>query len=329
MGHRVALLVPVKDEVAGIDDLFGSVFGQSRPPDEVVITDGGSKDGTVESIERYIERGYPVRLVRAEHAYPGTGRNLAAEATNCEIIAFTDAGVHHHPDWLKRLLEPMEKDPKVDVVYGAFEPVVNSFYLKCAAYAHVKPTSLVEGIPARTHFIASSLMKKKVWEEVGGFPDLRAGEDKIFMDKIRRAGRYRIAYAPRAVVWWEIPSSLGKTFRKYALYSRHDLIAGLAKDWHIPVLRLYAFLVPVAALGFFQNGAWFMGLPLFYLLRAAKNIWLKGEARRLQEALNPFFLAGVASVLFTVDSAMFAGLVHWLLRDCLLLGKFPSRGKKI
>ncbi|MDA2915379.1 glycosyltransferase [Nitrospinae bacterium AH_259_B05_G02_I21] len=326
MDCKVAVIIPVKNEGAAIDQLMESLLAQTLSPAEIVVTDGGSTDGTVERLMVWKERGLPLTVVLADHAFPGTGRNLAAEATECEILAFTDAGVRHHPDWMKRLLEPMEKDPEVDVVYGAFEPVTSSFYLRCAAYAHVKPKSLVEGIPTRTHFIASSLMKRKVWKEVGGFPDLRAGEDRIFMGRIRKAGRYKIAYAPRAMVQWEIPSSFGKTFRKYALYSRHDLIAGLARDWHLPVLRLYVLLAPVTVLGFIHKKTWFLGLPLFYVIRAAKNVWLKSETRRWLKVLNPLLVGGVALVLFTVDSAMFSGLFHWLWRDRFLSRFSPSRG---
>ncbi len=79
--------------------------------------------------------------------------------------------------------------------------------------------------------------KKKVWEDVGGFPDFRAAEDKIFMKRIERNG-YKIGYAPGATVYWEIPSDFRSTFKRFNEFSYHDIIAGRAKDWHYPVIRI-------------------------------------------------------------------------------------------
>ncbi|HEV2765010.1 MAG TPA: glycosyltransferase, partial [Pyrinomonadaceae bacterium] len=46
-GLRVSLVVPVRDEAETIDELLSSIAAQTRPPDEVLIVDGGSRDDTV------------------------------------------------------------------------------------------------------------------------------------------------------------------------------------------------------------------------------------------------------------------------------------------
>src|SRR4051812_28940511 len=101
---RIAAAIPVRNEEASIDALIDSLLGQTRPPDEIVIADGGSTDRTVELVQRRIDRGEPVKLLTIGPAFPGRGRNEAVRATDCEWIAFIDAGVRAERDWLQQLV---------------------------------------------------------------------------------------------------------------------------------------------------------------------------------------------------------------------------------
>ena len=50
---RIALILTVKNEVAGIAKLLRSIDQQTLAPDEVVICDAGSTDGTLEMIDEW------------------------------------------------------------------------------------------------------------------------------------------------------------------------------------------------------------------------------------------------------------------------------------
>jgi len=97
---KVSVVVPVRDEEDSIRELLDSLLAQTRPPDEIVIADGGAVDATPQIIEEYIRKGAPVRLIRAGAALPGRGRNLAAAHASCEWLAFTDAGIRVANNWL-------------------------------------------------------------------------------------------------------------------------------------------------------------------------------------------------------------------------------------
>ncbi len=43
---KVSLIIPLRDEAASVVPLLESIAGQSRRPDEVVVVDAGSTDGT-------------------------------------------------------------------------------------------------------------------------------------------------------------------------------------------------------------------------------------------------------------------------------------------
>src|SRR3982751_762313 len=118
---KVSVIVPVRDEEQSIRELLDSLLLQTRPPDEIVITDGGSVDATPQIIEEYIRKGAPVRLIRAGAALPGRGRNLGPAQASHEWLGFTDAGIRLANNWLETLIAKAETDDAIDVVYGSCE----------------------------------------------------------------------------------------------------------------------------------------------------------------------------------------------------------------
>src|SRR5262245_21632764 len=288
---------------------MSSVAGQTRRPDEIIIVDGGSEDGTPEIVEEWINRRSLSdwwRVVRVEEATPGKGRNIGVANARYDWIAFTDAGIRVEEPWLERLIEAAERDDRIDVVYGNCEPASETFFERCAALAYLAPKRLRDGRWMRGPAIPSSLIRRRVWEDVGGFPDLRAAEDLIFMEAVER-NRYKIAWAPQAVVRWRLPSSFEGVFRRFALYSLHNVRIGRQYDWHYRVARQYAVWIVFAILGFVSSWWLWLAPVMGYGARVAKGIWARREGRGLLWAMNLAQFAMVAAILLTIDAATFAG----------------------
>ena len=73
----VALVVTVRDEASSIFDLLAAIDGQTLAPNEIVIVDGGSSDGTVKELERWARLRPTVNVVSAPGASIPAGRNIA------------------------------------------------------------------------------------------------------------------------------------------------------------------------------------------------------------------------------------------------------------
>ena len=317
---QVSVIIPVRDEENSIRELLDSLFAQTRPPDEIVITDGGSTDATPQIIEEYIRKGAPVRLIRAGAALPGRGRNLGAAQASHEWIGFTDAGIRLEKSWLEALVTKAESDDSIDVVYGSWEPVTDTFFKQCAAIAYVPPPTSHGGIITRPRFIASTLLRREAWQAVNGFPEeLRSAEDLLFMDRVENAG-YRFVFEPRAQVHWDLRPTLWATFKRFVVYSRNNIRAGLFRQWQAAVFRYYGFisLLLAIALIFKPSLVWFpvAAWLLLLLARAAVSI------RRNRNCYPASFLQNLAraslvmSLLAVLDAAAIIGSIQWLLLDC-------------
>jgi glycosyltransferase involved in cell wall biosynthesis len=303
----------VRNEAASLPRLLESLSGQTFPPSEIVVVDGGSSDGSAEIVKAFAARDSRVRLIEAGPATPGHGRNVGITAARHEWIALTDAGAWPEASWLRHLIDALERQPQASIVYGNHEPVTDSFFCRCAALAYVSPKRQTAEGDLRSPSIASTLLSRDAWRRVGGFPDLRAGEDLIFMQRIASSG-IGVAYAPGAIVWWQLQPTAAGTFRRFVLYSRHNVQAGLQKHWHHGLARHYALAAVMVALAVLHDWRWSLVLPSALIARTARLIWRHRASLQGMSLANPVQFLGVMAVILTVDVATFVGWAQALVR---------------
>lgn len=306
---QVSLIIPMKNESDSLAELIKSIEEQTFQPAEVVLVDGGSTDNTIEIAEQFAEKNSKIKLIKQREASPGKGRNIGIENAQNEWIALTDAGIKLEKYWLENLVEAAAGAPDADVIYGNYSPVADSLFEKCAAITYVSPK---RENAIRGKFTASSLMKRKVWKTVEGFPDLRAAEDLMFMEAAEKQG-FKSAYAPKAQVYWELRPDFVSTFQKFALYSKHNIWAGRAWDWHYGIVRKYLLVLPFIVLAIFHSRWWLLGVPVWLAARTAKRILTHRFEFGLKSLFNPLIFGGVALLVLTIDAATFVGWAQAIL----------------
>jgi hypothetical protein len=308
---RVSLVVPVQDEEGTICSLLSSVAAQQRLPDELILVDAGSLDGTREAAAQVQLPEGLLKWVGVGRVHPGIARNLGAAQACCEWIAFTDAGICLEPRWLQALIRVAEHSA-ADVVFGSYEPVCDSFLRQCAALAYV-PACGESGI--RGPSVTSMMLRKALFIRTGGFPPYRAAEDLAFLENLRSLKPVE-AFASEAIVHWYTAPTLRRTYSRFSLYSFHNLLAGRGWQWHRGVLRLYGVLfIAVATCIVLGYALVALGVvPLFYLVRSAKAAWEKRTSLPFAP-LRVSHLVGAALLLAVLDAATLAGAVRWMLAD--------------
>jgi glycosyltransferase involved in cell wall biosynthesis len=307
---RISLIIPVKNEAESLDLLISSINSQTYAPDEIVLVDGGSTDGTVSLAGKLTAGDDRFRVVETGDATPGRGRNIGAENAGNKWIAFTDAGIKLENAWLEKLVETLAGNPEAVVIYGNYAPVIDTFFEKCAVFAYVSPQR-ANGI--RGKFIASALLKKEVWQKVGGFPDSRAAEDLMFMDEIERRG-FNTAYAPEAMVYWQLRPDFSSTFRKFVLYSKHNVWVKRQWQWHYGIARQYLLLLPFVLLALLHSFWWLSAIVGWLFARTAKRILIHRYEFGWTAIVNPFLFPVIMFLIILIDLATFAGWIQAVIQ---------------
>jgi glycosyltransferase involved in cell wall biosynthesis len=101
----------VRNGAEYVDQALGSVATQRRVPDEVIVVDDGSTDGSADIAERW-SAILPLRVLRrATSEGPGPARHAAIESTDADLIALLDVDDVWLPDHLAVLLEAYAARP--------------------------------------------------------------------------------------------------------------------------------------------------------------------------------------------------------------------------
>lgn len=225
----------MRNEAHEISALLDALAVQTRVPDEVIIVDDGSSDGTRAALEARLRTPPAFRIVDAGGVGIGAARNVGIGAASREWIACTDAGCLPVPGWLAAIEEALVG---ADFVAGTvIFDTHNLTETLVAISAFPRPDELADPSPAVrvSHALFGRgaspdrtgggymAFRRSVWEAIGGFPSgLRASDDRAFSVLVADAG-FRMVQDPRAAVRWRPRATLAANLGMFFNYARGDV----------------------------------------------------------------------------------------------------------
>ena len=223
---RVAVIATVFNEAGSIQALLDSLAIQTLRPDEVVIADAGSSDGTRAILAASSLPG--LRVIDA----PGNrskGRNAAIAAASSEWIATIDGGCIAEPNWLEELITPLTRGDRW--VAGFYRPEGDSDLSTCIGLVIVYVAEEVLKDPGAFLPSARSMaFDRALWKQVGGFPErVDFAEDTLFGHQMRGVVP-GAAVAIDAIVRWQPPRTLRALAATAYRWGAGDAEAGI-RGW--------------------------------------------------------------------------------------------------
>ncbi|MBM4438541.1 MAG: glycosyltransferase [Actinobacteria bacterium] len=308
---KVAVCATVRNERATVASLARQLLTQSRTPDEIVIVDGGSTDGTLAALRECLGSHPHARVLAAPGANIAQGRNRAIAATTSELIAVTDAGIERGTGWLAALLDAVNADPNCAGAFGYILAAPRTTFE--AALGAVALPRAEEIDPATYPPSSGSVLLRRTWlEHAGGYPPwLAYGEDLYLDRRIWELGG-RFVHAPAADVGIRPRTAVTAFFRQYFNYATGDGHAGMLGRRHIARYAAYG----AAAMALQGRSVWrfllLAGLGGLYLVRP----WGRVPAMlRAAPRANALAVYGLVPVLRLVgDLAKMTGYPAGLAR---------------
>jgi glycosyltransferase involved in cell wall biosynthesis len=212
----ISLVTTVLNDQQGCAAFFTQMEAQTYLPDEIVIVDGGSKDGTWEFLLNYKpNQPYSLQVTQEIGCNVARGRNLAIAQAQHEIIVSTDIGCAWEPQWLEELARPLLEDSQLEAVMGSWQVRWEDLKSDWAKIEY----ALLDGpkfiATPKSHASSRAIAyRKSLWGKIGGYPEdlTLAGDDMVFALLLHQTTD-RVTCAPIPRCYWERPATL-KSFCK-------------------------------------------------------------------------------------------------------------------
>lgn len=198
----VSVVIPAYNVADHLPRAIESALGQSRAPDEVVVVDDGSADGTAGVAARY---GPPVRVIRHErNRGSAAARNTGIRSARSDLIALLDADDVWYRSKLERQLAAFDAIPDAGVVfcYTWIVPTCGPKFLDCIDVP--RPQDDWSGFRQsllRKNAVSGSgcspVIRRKLLLDVGGYDEsLRTCEDWDLWLRLARETRFVVVDEP-------------------------------------------------------------------------------------------------------------------------------------
>ena len=207
-GHSLSIVIPTLNAQGEIGSLLDLLESQSLTPQEILVVDSSSDDGTAEEVARHQDVEF-ITITREDFNH-GATRDAAFRRTTGEFVCFmTQDAVPASARYLENLLAPMQADPKIALASGRqlpkadarrFEQLVREFNYPDKPSTRAKADLQRCGIKTFFASDACSCYRREAYLACGGFDKVNTNEDMLMAARFVAVG-LKVAYVPGAEVY--------------------------------------------------------------------------------------------------------------------------------
>lgn len=177
----IAVVIPLYNKRRVVARTIASVLRQTRSPEELVIVDDGSTDGSLEkaleTLESALCNNICCKIIKQENAGVSVARNTGVNASTANYIAFLDADDEWMPNHLTEIQQLATAVPSAGILS------TRHARLKARGDPVAEPSALPRGFFGKVENALSTYRKgygvlhtssiavsREAWERSGGFP---------------------------------------------------------------------------------------------------------------------------------------------------------------
>lgn len=318
----VCVLVPAFNEAACVADTIRSIQSQTVVPDEIIVVDDCSSDGTGD-----VARACGVRVIRtpSNTGSKATALNHALQFVNAEFTLAIDADTTLAADAVEVLMKAMD-DPKVAAACGMVLPRhVNTIWERGRYIEYLFAFSLYK--PIQDYYerplLASgcfSVYRTSILKAKGGWPTRTVAEDMDLTWVVYMDG-WKVRFVPEAMCYPIEPNSfkfLSRQLRRWSCGFVQTVMVHWKEILHVPFLRMMvaiglwdatlaslAFLLVLPILSIAVSPLFLLGyfidLPAV-LVPVMAQAWKRGEVLKALASLPGFFVMRFVNAYYTLNA---------------------------
>jgi glycosyltransferase involved in cell wall biosynthesis len=218
-----SIIVPSFNRADEIKELLASIAQLEFPVErfEIIVADDGSTDATVKIVDQ-AQSNYVMNLsyCSQKNLGPGSARNLGIAKAKGDFFIFVDSDVTVPPQWLTEIDEALQKQP-VDA-FGGPDTFRKDFPVLLKAINYTMTSFLTTGGlrgkqgKKMAKFYPRSFnmgLSRQLWQTIGGFGNLRHGQDIEFSNRILRSGA-RVLFIEKAKVYHKRRTNFRRFFKQ-------------------------------------------------------------------------------------------------------------------
>ena len=219
---RVSVVIPVRDEQGSLGPCLDAVMAQTYPVEalEILVVDGGSRDGTLDLARRYAERYPHIELLSNPAGTIPAGLNVGIRASRGDIIARVDARARLAADYLETAVALLATSG-ADNVGGPVRSASRTATGQALALAWSSRLGLGsaaarygEGQEHWADTVYLGVVPRRVFESIGLYDEtIVQDEDSEFNYRLRARGG-RVLVSPRLRSLYTNDPSLRRIARK-------------------------------------------------------------------------------------------------------------------
>ena len=205
MHHDLSIIVPTLNEARNIEATLAPLQGLRNKRVEIIVVDGGSDDATLELARALSDRQLTARRGRAAQM------NAGAAIAEGRMLLFLHADTRLTDTALLPLLELQE------TTWGRFDVRPDRARLPFRVITTLMNwRSRITGIATGDQAI---FVSRRLFEQVGGFPDMPLMEDIALSKRLKSVARPRCLAGPAVISmrYWERHGIVRSTLRMWRL----------------------------------------------------------------------------------------------------------------